>query len=242
MFKLFNVNKRNEDKDSQVVISSEVAKDQVVQQMTKQADRIFSKPEYNQQTRKTHYDDGLAHKRVKEKSFSNGEVVRDPYTGAELVLTTKEAKMRFGNEWQDHLAEADHIEPLNQLAKRAESNPWVTADDVKEIGNDPENFQVISRRTNQTGNKGGDNQKEWSQDYERMQQISEKTGESVEDISERVRQIGEKAEERNSAKLMKASVKNIADTANTAGKATAIQAGGTVTTISGINNVFLCIK
>lgn len=242
MFELFGGKKKKEDKDKQVAIGSGISINQSVLRMTTQADETFLKPKYNPQTRKTHYDDGTAHKTAKENAFSSGGVVKDAHTGAELVHTIKEAKIRFGDDWQEHLAEADHIDPLNQVAKRAENNPWVTSDDVKKIGNSQDNFQVISRRMNQTGGKGGSTQTEWSQDFERMRRISEQTGEPIESIAERIRQTGIEAEKRNNAKLTQASVRNVATTAHTAGKVTAVNSGGTAATISGIYNVVSCIN
>lgn len=242
MAKLFDDNRKKKNKEAQIAIGSQIATNQSVQQMTAKADEKFYKPKYNPQTRRTHYDDGISHKEAKNAAFSSDGVVRDPYTDAELVLTTKEAKMKYGNNWQEHLAEADHIDPLNQIARRTENKPWVTAEDIKNVGNSQDNFQVISRRTNQTGGKGGSTQAEWSQDHERMQKISGQTGESVESISKRTREIGEEAEKRNNAKFTQAEIKNVATTACTAGKAAAINSGGTVATISGIYNIVSCIK
>ena len=39
----------------------------------------------------------------------------DPYTGDTLVLTKSEAKRLYGEDWQSHLAESDHIHPLEQV-------------------------------------------------------------------------------------------------------------------------------
>lgn len=240
MFRLFG--NSNKKKDTQVKISSQVATNQVVQDATVYTDAKFTKPPYNPQTRRSYYDDSASHKAAKENAFSGGGTVRDPYTNAQLVLTVEEAKRRYGDNWQSHLAEADHIDPLNQVARRAENNPWVTAEDVKNVGNSQDNFQVISRRANQTGGKGGSTQTEWSQDDERMRQISEQTGEPIEVVADRIRQTGEIAERRNNVKLAQASVKNMATTAHMTGMNAAANAGGTAATISGIYNVVSCIN
>lgn len=242
MFELFGRNKKKNDKDMEISIASGIRTDQFVQQVTKQADIEFAKPKYNPETRKMYYDNGASHRQAKENAFSQEGVVRDPYTGAELVHTVQEAKMRFGNDWQEHLAEADHIDPLNQIVKRVEDNPWIATRDVKSIGNDQENFQVISRRMNQTGGKGGSTQREWSQDYERMKKISEQTGEPIEDIAERIRQVGDTAEKRNNMKLAQAGIKNATTTFHSAGKVGATNSASTAATISSIYNIASCIN
>lgn len=234
--------RRKKKDNEQVVIGAAIVTEKSVQQATAKADVTFKKPAYNPQTRKSHYDDAASRKAAKDSVFSENKVVKDPYTGAELVSTVKEAKLRYGDKWQEHLAESDHIDPLSQIAKRAEKKPWVTTDDVKEVANSQDNFQIISRRMNQNGGKGGSTQKEWSQDYEKIEQISEQTGESTESIAERIRKTGEKAEKRNDAKIAKASVKNMVNTAHAAGKTTAINSSGTAATISAINNMVLVIE
>lgn len=234
--------KKKKEKDEQVIIGTLIVKDKAVQQATAQADKKFYKPDYDPQTRKSYYDDPSAHKAVKKRAFLDNDVVKDPYTNEDLVPTIKEAKIKYNEHWQEHLAESDHKDSLNKVAKRAKKNPWVTTDDVKDIANSEDNFQVISRRSNQTGGKGGCSQKEWSQDADKMRQLSKKTGESPEDLAERVHKIGDEAEKINNAKLAKTGVKNAVKTAHSAGKTTAAYSGGTAAAISGINNVVMYVK
>jgi hypothetical protein len=242
MFDLLKRHKKEKREDeNQILIGSEIVKNQSVKKMTAQAEKTYTKPEYNPETRKKYYDDAIAHKAVKDAAFSDENVVKDPYTNAELVQTKKEAKLKYGSDWQEHLGEADHIDPLNKLVNRAKDKlgfrAWVKTEDIKEIANSQDNMQIISRRTNQTGGKGGSSQTEWSRDYEKMQKISDMSGESEETVANKIRETGETAEKINNYKLAKAGLKNAASTAHTAGKYTAANAGGTAATISSITNI-----
>lgn len=233
---------KDKNKDKQVLVSSEIIQNQTTQIMVEQARKTFAKPEYNPQTRKAYYDNGAAHKAAKENALAGGNTIRDPYTKKELVPTIKEAKMKFGDQWQAHLAEADHIDPLNKVAKRAEGNPWVTAEDVKRIGNSQDNFQLISREINQTGGKGGNSQMEWSRNSEKMQEISEMTGESVESLASRISQTGDAAEKRNNVKLARTGVKNATETAHKAGLNGALNSGEIAASISAVYNISSYLK
>lgn len=241
MFKLFR-RKKKDKKDIQVLIGSEIAKNKVIQQSSKQMDAFFAKPEYNPHTRKTFYDNGTVHKSLKENAFSNNNTVKDPYSGLELVSTIQEAKKKYGNNWQEHLAEVDHIDPLNKLVNRAQKYSWVTSEDINTIGNSPENLQLISRRLNQTGGKGGNSQTEWSQDLDKMNQISKHAGDSVDSIAEKIRITGENAEKRNDYLLKQAGIKNATMCAHEIGKAAGFESSRTAAKISGIYNIVSCIK
>ena len=123
--------KRDEDDDSKSKIGAGIALDSSIRSSTAQANAKFSRPEYNPQTRKQFYDDGSAHKKAIDDAFASGKTVRDPYSGAELVKKQRDAKMQYGEDWQSHAAEADHIDPLSQIAKRTKKNPFFTTDDVR---------------------------------------------------------------------------------------------------------------
>ena len=68
----------------------------------------FAKPQSYTGNR-TLYDDPAAKRKAKTDLFKDGKKVIDKYTGEELVLTVKEAKARFGEDWAKHLAERDHV-------------------------------------------------------------------------------------------------------------------------------------
>lgn len=240
--------RNSEGKDEcQVKIGAGIALDVSVKSSTVQANAKYARPDYNPQTRKVFYDDSSAHKNAIDKAFSSGETVKDPYSGAELVRKQRDAKMQFGEEWQSHAAEADHIDPLSQIAKRTKKNPFLTTDDVREIGNSEDNFQVLSRKLNQGSKdvgKGGSTQSEWADDVARMDGLADniESGESIDTVSKRIKDTGKAAEKRNNEKAIKKGIKNATGTAHEAGKAGAQNAGATALTMSGIMNMVSVIK
>lgn len=241
------IKKDKGDDESKSKMGAGIALDASVRNSTAKANDKYSRPAYNPQTRKQFYDDGVAKKNTMDKAFSSGETVRDPYSGAELVKKQRDAKMKFGEDWQNHAAEADHIDPLSQVTKRTKNNPFLTTDDVKEIANSEDNFQVLSRKLNQSSKevgKGGSTQQEWADDSTRMDGLANnlESGESINDVSKRIKDNGKSAEKRNNERAFKKGFKNAAGTAHDAGKAGAQNAGVTTLTMSGIMNVVSVIK
>ena len=242
-----NEEKKSDEDKSSTVTATGFAIDSSVRTSTAQAKVKFEKPEYNPQTRKAYYDDPNAHQAAIDKAFSSGETVRDPYSGAELVAKQRDAKIQFGEKWQNYSGEADHIDPLSQFVERARKYPFLTTSDVREIGNADDNFQILSRRLNQTNKeigKGGSTQQEWADDPVRMCGVAEnsETGESIEVISKRIRDRGKAAEKRNDKRAFRKNIENAATTAHDAGKAGAKNAGITAATMSGIMNITAVIK
>lgn len=212
-----------------------------------EANAKYARPKYNSQTRKSYYDDGKAHKKAIDRVFSSGESVKDPYSGAELLKKQKDAKLKFGEQWQKHAAEADHIDPLSQIAKRTEKNPFLTIEDIKEIGNREDNLQVISRESNQTSSmgKGGSSQKEWANNPKSMKQYAEKgiePGKSIELTQKLIKKTGKVAERESSILVAGHTIKNIGKTAHEAGSAGAKSSASTAFTMSGIMNFVSVIK
>lgn len=239
--------KREETDESKSKIGAGIALDASVKNSIAQANVKYNRPAYNPRTRKQYYDDGMAKKNAIDKAFSGEGTVRDPYSGAELLKKQKDAKLQYGENWQDHAAEADHIDPLNQVSKRTAKNPFLTTDDIKEIGNSEDNFQVISRRNNQPNKKvgkGGSTQQEWADDPARMEGLSNsiESNETIDEVRKRIKETGKAAERRNNQRALKRGFKNAAITAHDAGKAGAKNAGVTAVTMSGIMNIVSVIK
>lgn len=236
-----------DDKESKSKIGAGVALDVSVRSSIAQANAKYFRPEYNPQTRKTFYDDASAHKNAIDKAFSSGKPVRDPYTGAELVKKHQDAKMEFGENWQNHAAEADHIDPLSQIVKRTKKNPFLTTDDVKEIANREDNFQILSKKINQGSKevgKGGSTQAEWADDQTRMDGLSShiESGKSIDKVREDIKDKGRAAEKVSNNNALKKGFQNAAGTAHEAGKAGAKTSGVTALTMSGIMNFVSVIK
>lgn len=238
---------QNDDDESKNRIGAAIALDASVRESTAQANIKYSRPAYNPQTRKQLYDNKKARTKAIDDAFANGKTVRDPYSGAELVKKQRDAKIGFGEDWQSHVAEADHIDPLSQIVNRTKKNPFLTTDDVREIGNSDDNFQVLSRKLNQGSKevgKGGSTQQEWADDATRMDGLADniESGESIGEVSNRIKDTGKAAEKRNNSRAFKKGVKNAIGTAHEAGKAGAKNAGVTALTMSGIMNIVSVIK
>lgn len=235
-----------EEDKAKVKLGEGIALDTSVRNSIAEANKKYARPEYNPQTRKIYYDDGNAHKAAIDRAFSGGETVRDPYTGAELVKKQRDAKLQYGEDWQNHAAEADHIDPLSQIAKRTRKNLFLTTDDVKKIGNSDDNFQVLSRILNQNSSlgKGGKTQEEWAKDASSMRKLksSIESEESIDSVKERIRETGRTAEKRNDRRARRIGIQNAVGTAHDAGIAGAQNAGTTTLTMSGIMNMVSVIK
>lgn len=245
------VNYRKEDKTDEAKSKSQIgAGDAIktsIKQSVSQSQIKYSRPAYNPQTRKQLYDDSSAHKNAMDSAFASGETVRDPYSGAELVQKQRDAKIQFGADWQSHAAEADHIDPLSQISKRTADNPFLTTDDIKEIGNSEDNFQILSRKLNQGSRgvgKGGSTQQEWADDTTRMEGLKDciESGESIDNVKQRIRNTGKAAEKRNNIRALKRSGSNALKTGHEAGMNGAQKAGITALTMSGIMNIVSVIK
>lgn len=235
------VKKNKEDKTAMNVASS-ISINDSVENSTAQATVKYSRPDYNPNTRKEYYDDGTMHKTVVEKAVSKTGACVDPNTGAELFAKQRDAKFKYGANWQSHAAEADHIDPLNKFVERNSDNPFLTTEDLKEIGNSEDNYQVISRKQNQSSSdvgKGGSSQYEWANDENRMRGLEKEieSGESIESVKKRIIETGKAAEKRNDRRAFFKGFKNAVNTAHEAGKSAATNAGVTALTISTITNV-----
>ncbi len=236
-----NESESKEDMKSAMGVAASI--DSAVEDLSADVSARYFKPEYDRDI----YDINNKHNTFKNRVFAEGGVVRDPYSGDVLVKSKAEAKMLYGEEWQDHLAEADHIDPLNGFVKRASKNPFLTQKDVKEIGNADDNYQLLSRKLNQNSKplgKGGSTQEEWANDPVRMQGLSERinTGESIDEVSKRIVDTGKAAEKRNNSRAMMQSMGNAATTFHEAGLASATGAGATALTMSSILNIVAVIK
>ena len=132
--------------DSERIAAGYAAAD-VARMETQRAAERFAKPQTYKGNR-TLYDNGSAKAGVKKDAFQNNVTVTDPYTGQPLVLTKQEAKMRYGDKWQEHLAEADHVKPLEKIHEDTKNNVWNTTGDVKDAANSDDNLRVTSRKYN----------------------------------------------------------------------------------------------
>ena len=237
-----------DESESNVEIGTGISINTSVRQSTSEANIKYYKPKYSPKTRKRYYDDSNARKSVANKTFNNNNnKVRDPYTGSELLRNKSEAKKKYGEDWQKHCAEADHIDPLNKFIERHQDNPFLTTSDIKQIGNSEDNLQVISRKLNQNSNaigKGGSTQLEWASNSKKMKNLEKniESRESIKRVTKKIKKIGKKAERRNDSKAYKKGLHNAFETAHDAGKTASKNAGVTALTMSGIFNLVSVIK
>ncbi len=87
-----------------IKVGAGYAASQTAYNATQEAAKTFAKPDTYTGNR-TLFDSGKAKVDAKTKLFQGGQKVIDSYTGDELVLTVKEAKALYGDNWARHLAE-----------------------------------------------------------------------------------------------------------------------------------------
>ncbi len=199
------------------------------QQSVQKAAQSFAKPDTY--TRKL-FDSNTAKRAVKVEAFKGGAKVTDPQTGNTLLLTQQEAKEAFGEQWQKHIAESDHIVPLKHIFEKWGSNPWLKTNNIKERGNSSDNLQVIPGNINKA--KGAQTNEEFvsnnGQQYLSLESQADYIARGI---------VAEKAVDKN---LIKDIAKNITITGHEAGMYGAANSGGTALTMSGITNMIAVIK
>lgn len=217
-------------------IGAGYAASQAAQTMTQQAAKTFAKPDTYTGNR-TLYDSGSAKINAKKNLFNSGDKVIDPYTGKTLVLTKSEAKSLYGEEWASHLAESDHVKPLEQIYKDTKGNVWNTTDDIKAAANSDDNIRVASRKYNNPKRSRTNKVYVEDEDYLRNKGV-----ELTKEGKQQAIKDGELAEKSINSQLKNSALKNVVKTGHEAGKAGAQNAGITALTITGITNVVSVIK
>lgn len=226
-------NKKNKDA---VKAAAGLAATESAKIATDQAAQTFAKPNSYTGNRQM-YDSGAAKKGVKLDAFDKGTVARDPYTGEKLVLRKADAKQLYGEDWAKHLAEGDHITPLEKIFNDNKNNPWLKNSDIKDIANSADNMQVVSRQYNNA--KRSRSNEEFVNDSKYLK----KTGvELTEEGKANAIKAGKNAEAVVSKSAKVTTIENIVETGHNAGKAGAMNAGAATATMSGIMNIVSVIK
>lgn len=201
-----------------------------------QAAEKFAKPDSYTGNRSL-YDSGAAKRQAKVDLFSSGKEVIDPYTGDKLVLTKGEARARYGADWQKHLAESDHVKPLEQVYNDTKGDVWLSTDDIKTAANSSDNIKVASRKFNNP------KRSRTNQEYVEDDAYLESKGVSLtKQGKKQAIKDGELAEESISKQIKQSAVKNIVSTGHEAGMMGAQNAGIMTGTMSGIMNMVAVIK
>ena len=194
--------------------------------MIEQAAQEYAKPDTYTGNR-TLYDSGPAKYNAKKKLFASQKKVIDPYTGEALELTIKDAKARYGKDWQKHLAESDHNVPLEKIHEKTKNNAWLRNEDIKQVANSDDNIVVTSRKFNNP--KRSRTNEEYVND---LDYLKSKGVELTEEGKARAIKDERTAMRSIDRQLRRATAKNIASTSHQAGMYGAVNAGGTAAVFS----------
>ncbi|MGU8238008.1 hypothetical protein ACV3T9_12225 [Clostridium perfringens] len=226
-------NNKNEEEDS-IKAATGFSTMESARASTERASKIYAKSEkYDRSI----LDNGAAKVRAKKNAFADGQKVYDSYTGDVLELKKSDAKLKYGKDWQKHLAESDHKIPLEKIHKDNAKNPWLTNDDLKNIANSDDNIEVVSRKYNNAKRSRTNEEFVTDDDYLKKTGV-ELSGEG----KEKAIQSGKASQTIIDKKIRKTAAKNIIKTGHEAGKYSAGNAGVTAATMSGIMNITAVIK
>lgn len=182
------------------------------------------------------YDSPRAKVSAKSEAFKGGEV-HDPYTEKQLVLRKQDAKLQYGEQWQEHLAEADHTIPIERVHETYKDDAWVTNENLRDAANSDENIRVTSRKVNNA--KRSRTNEELVDDAAYLEDKGIRIDEKG---KARARSDSEKAREHIDEKINRDKVQNVADGFHRAGTQTAIQAGGVTAALSTMDNMVAVIR
>lgn len=132
------------DKDTQIELA-------ILQSLGKEVDLtsvhqipLGVSPEYDRKI----YDRQAAHKAFHDSQFGDKKVITGP-NGETLHRSQAAAQNKYGARRASyHQAQADHIDPINNVYNRWKDNPFLTDEDIKEVVNRMKNFQESSRHNN----------------------------------------------------------------------------------------------
>ena len=174
------------------------------------------------------YADPVRMAKNKADAFSNGKVVKDPYTGEILTSNQRDAVEQFGSDWQNHASETDHINSVDEMYQDHKDDIWLGRDDLKEIINSDKNFQQLSKSNN--ASKKNHSPKEYAGKLHRNGDISKRK-------SDRISRDAEKSRDDLEWDIKARKAKNIAGAFHDAGCDAAVQSAGT----TALNGVISCI-
>lgn len=93
------------------------------------------------------YDNPSKLGRYKQETFASG-AVKDPLTGEPLEQHIADAKMKYGEDWVDHVAETDHSTPLKTVYNKNRNRPFLSDNDIRQAANIEANYSIKSKATN----------------------------------------------------------------------------------------------
>ena len=109
------------------------------------AEEYKKDPKYN----RANYDSNAKNK-YKQEVFAKSKhpYFIDPDSGRRLYKTQKEAKEIYGEKWQDHVVEPDHIKSLKEIHETYGNDPFLTTEDLRKVANSKWNLRLTSRHAN----------------------------------------------------------------------------------------------
>lgn len=226
-------NSRRKDMQKRVAenVAASTAKESSAALMKK-----YAKPDKYTGNR-TLYDSGKAKRDVKVTAFQDNKVVIDPYTGQKLELRKADAKAKYGNDWANHLAEGDHIVPLEEIFNQNKDSAWLSNEDIKSVANSEKNLQAVSRKFNNA--KRSRTQKNLTQD----QKYLDKTGlELSEESKKKAVEVGDKAQKDINKNFTKSKIGNVVKEGHHAGTQSAKNAAIAMGAMSLTSNTTALIK
>ena len=192
-------------------------------------DQYYKPQEYD----RGNYDDGPAKYRAKQKAVEKGKgVVRDPYTNKKLELKMKDAKLKYGKDYDAHMGEIDHLVPLKLMHEKLKNSPFIAPEDAKNIANDEDNLLLTSRRVNNA--KRAKTNAEFAEDSDFLKKKGLPVSKKMKD---NLRWEGTKAEIKADINIGVTTVQNVAKTFNDVGLEAGMSAGTMVGVMSSINNI-----
>ncbi len=200
----------------------------------KAANKSFHKP---QQYDREAYQSASAMAAVKNDAFKNTNTVKDPYTGKTLYKDQATAKEKYGDNWQEHVAEADHIESLLKIKEKHDNDLWNSQNDIKSAANSEENLELVSRKFNNA--KRHRSNEEFVEDGEYLKKTGVKLSKKGKQAAKEHASKAERAIER---KLAVSQAKNIMRTAHKSGLDTAQRAASMTATLSVFYNISSIIR
>ena len=100
------------------------------------------------------WDSNKSKEEFKDKIFGDSKTIKDG-NGDILHRSHKAAQRKYREGYAEHAAEVDHKISLEYLHQNAKNNPFLSDNDLKDIANSHENYQIISKSKN--ASKGADN-------------------------------------------------------------------------------------
>lgn len=182
------------------------------------------------------FDSASAKNSIKKQAFSAGSAVHDPLTGNALESTIEAAKIKYGENWQSHVAEVDHTVPLERVFKQNKNKPWLTNENIRDAANSPDNLEVISREVN-NAKRSRTNQELVADDYLESHGIV-----ASDEAKSRAVKQGTRAQKQLDRSLKVKAAKNIVKTGHEAGLEGAGNAAALGLSVSALLNVTALVK